>query len=202
MKRTVFAVVVFASASLLASVAAAQPKDKAKGPAAAADAKPAEPGMQLPKPPPEVAEAAKKMKGTWKCTGTAQMMGGKPVKGTMTFKLDPAKFWIVGTWKSAKTKDMPAMTSIDYRTFDPSNKKWVMAGVDLGMGGWSTGTTSGPSGNKTVWDGKVAMIGMNGAQMSSRMTEEEVSPKETKLLAEMSMDGKKWQPAWEATCKK
>jgi hypothetical protein len=200
MKRFVFAVVVFATSSFASIAAAQQPKDAKPG--AAAPAKPAEPGHQMPTPPTEVAEAFKKMKGTWKCTGTAAMMGGAPVKGTMTFKLDPGKFFIVGTWKSQKTKTMPAMTSLDYRTYDPSSKKWISTGVDLSMGGWSQSTSTGPSGNKTVWDGKVGMIGMNGQQMTARTTEEEVSAKEIKLLAEMSQDGKKWTPAWEATCKK
>jgi len=201
MKRFVLAVVVFATSSV-ASVASAQQPKKDPKPGAAEPAKAAEPGHQMPAAPTEVAEAFKKMKGTWKCTGTAAMMGNAPVKGTMTFKLDPAKYFIVGTWKSVKTKTMPAMTSIDYRTYDPSTKKWMVTGVDLSMGGWTSATSTGPSGNKTVWDGKVGMIGSNGQQMSSRMTEEEVSAKETKLVAEMSQDGKKWTVAWEATCKK
>ena len=45
-------------------------------------------------------------------------------------------------------------------------------------------------------------IGMNGAEMTTRLTQEEVSPKEVKISMEMSMDGKKFNPGWEATCKK
>ena len=208
MKRfalTVTTLVLAIGLSTLAFAEAAGKVDPKGAPAAgaAAPAKPvgAEAGGHQPAPlPAEVEAAAKTMVGTWRCAGTGM---GKEVKGTMTFKLDPAfgKYWIVGNWKSAKTKDTPAMLGLDYRTYDPSQKKWVSMGVD-NWGGWSHSTSNGPVGTKTAWEGKMTMIGMGGKMISWRMSEEQVSPKETKLNAEMTMDGKTWAPMWESTCKK
>jgi hypothetical protein len=209
MKRIVSTVVMFVATIALASSAFAQDASKKKQPADPSKppaTKPAEPAatpsMEMPPPPPEVAEAAKKMQGAWKCTGTAPMMGNKAVKGTMTFKLDPAKYFIVGTWKSPKTKDTPAMSSVHYRTYDASSKKWMETGIDITTGGTFRATSSGPQGSKTVWDGKHSMLGMNGQEVATRMTQEEVGPREVKLVAEMAPDGKKYMTAWEATCKR
>lgn len=175
------------------------------GPVLAAD----EPGgaagqaPPMPEPPAAVAEAAKKMAGTWKCEGTSHMMGTMPMAGTMTFKLDPSKMWIVGTWKSKKTKEMPSMTALEYRTFDASQNKWVQVGVDT-MGGWGTATSAGPEQPGNVeWVGDFFMLGQGGKPMKVKTTETLVSPKEVRLVSTGSKDGgTTWQPMWEATCKK
>jgi hypothetical protein len=172
------------------------PADAAKAPP------PAEPPkMEPPKPAPEVAEMFKAMQGTWKCTGSASMMDGKsvPMDFNITFKLDLDKFWIVGTFASKKTKANPMVFKFtEYATFDAATKKWVRVMVD-NTGGWEQATSTGMANNTMVWEGKAAGMGMS---YMTKHTEEVKGPKETHLVGEMTVDGKKWMPMYEATCKK
>src|SRR5262245_24770365 len=166
MMRTTLALVIL---TLAGTSAFAQTTEKKKPAEPAATTPAAPPAMQAPAPAPEVADAAKKMSGTWKCKGSSMWTGQTiPVEGTMNFKLDPSKFWIVGMWKGKKTKENPmAMTSTEYRTYDASQKKWVSVGIDS-MGGWSTMSSPGPDADgKAVWDGKSGMVGMNGQMITS-----------------------------------
>jgi len=149
------------------------------------------------------------MAGTWKCTGNAFMGAtSTPMSGKMTFKLDPGKFFIVGTWKSKKTKMMPAMVSTEYRTYDPATQKWSSVGIDNTMGSWSTSTAAAAGADgKTTWDGKMTgmtgMPGMAGKTVTVRTTESPgATAKQILLKAEMNVDGKTWMTAWDATCKK
>jgi len=189
-----------------AKPAAGAPVPAAK-PVAPADAAakappPAEPPkMEPPKPAPEVAEMFKAMQGTWKCTGSASMMDGKsvPMDFNITFKLDLDKFWIVGTFASKKTKANPMVFKFtEYATFDAATKKWVRVMVD-NTGGWEQATSTGMANNTMVWEGKAAGMGMS---YMTKHTEEVKGPKETHLVGEMTVDGKKWMPMYEATCKK
>ena len=198
MKNFTFAIITCATSVAFAqgagSGSAAKAPADAKAPAA--DAKKAPMKMEMPKPPTEVAEMAKTMAGTWKCTGTlfnpmdaTQSMAAKM---TMTTKLDPDKAWLLTTLTGLPTKMMIVTT------FDAASKKWYRITTD-GTGGsdtaWGTAT-----GTKTVWEGESRGMGMKA--WKSRTTEEAVSPKETKMMGEMAMDGKTWVKGWEATCKK
>src|SRR5690349_17173143 len=85
------------------------------GTALAADkpdkAAPAGQAMDMPKPAPEVAAAAKALLGTWKCSGKAfaSPMGPEhKIEGSITWKQDLDKFFLVGTYAEKKTKENPA----------------------------------------------------------------------------------------------
>jgi hypothetical protein len=202
----------FVSAAFLAGAAtayaqgAAKPEKKPAAPGAGAPAAqpapPAEPPkMEMPTPAPEIAEAFKKMKGTWKCTGHGfdPMQGrDRPWAGQVTFKLDLGGFWIVMTGKEKQSKDAPhPMLWTEYRTYDAKQKKWVAAGVDnMGMIQHATGTSDGTT---IKWEGKGSGGGMT---MHMRGTETAVSPRETTVKFEMSMDGRNWMLGFEASCKK
>jgi len=170
----------------------------------AAPAKAVEPPkkMEAPKPPAEVAEMAKAMLGTWKCTGKAamnpaDMTAMTDMKMTMTFKLDMDKFWIVGTMAS---QGKPSYKGTMYTTFDASSKKWVRLAVD-NMGGSETNSSMGLKDNKITWEGEARMPGMG--TMKTRTTETLTTPgKEVSIVGEGTMDGKTWMKGWEATCKK
>jgi hypothetical protein len=172
----------------------------------APDSKPAPvapemPKMEMPTPAPEIAEAFKGMKGTWKCSGKGfdPLLGAsRDWAGTVNFKTDLGGFWIVMTGKEKKSKAVKnPMMWTEYRTFDAASKKWVAAGMDnMGMLMQATGTTNGDT---TTWSGKGSGGGMT---MHMKGTETHVGPKETALKFDMSMDGKNWMTAYEGTCKR
>jgi hypothetical protein len=170
------------------------PADK-KAPEAA---KPA-PAMEAPKPPQEVADMAKGMVGTWKCTGQATHMGNtQDFKATMTIKLDLDKWWIQGAFSGTMGKMTHKFTS--YTGYDATNKKWHRYGVDS-MGGAREQTSSGMTDGKAVWEGNGSMMGQ---PIKVRDTEELAKDgKSLHSLGEISMDGgKTWNKGHDATCKK
>lgn len=179
---------------------------KAPPAAGAAAVKPAGPAkkMEMPKPAPEIAEVAKGMVGTWKCTGKAAMNPADmtqmtDMKSTMTFKLDGSldKFWITGTMVS---QGKPSFKGTIYTTYDAAAKKWYRIGVD-NMGGSESNWSVGPKDGKMLWEGDMRMPGMGA--MKTRTTETHTKPgKEVSILGEGTMDGKTWMKGWEATCKK
>lgn len=176
----------------------AKKADAPKAEKAPVEAKKAEPPkkMEMPKPPAEVAEMAKGIAGTWKCTGNLYAPDGAsmPAKMTMVNKLDADKAWIVSTLTGLPTK-MQMMA-----TYDTNSKKWYRIITDgTGSSDTSWATMAAPGG-KIVWDGEGRGFGMK--PWKSRLTEEPVSPKEVKMMGEMSMDGKTWAKGWDAVCKK
>lgn len=154
------------------------------------------PKMAAPKPAPELEAMAKTMVGSWKCAGKAMDMAG----AAMEFKglalketLDLEKFWIKGemTGQIGPMK----VRMIEYITYDAGQKKWFRASVD-NHGGHETNWSS----DGKTWDGESVMMGMS---MKSKATLDFTTPgKEWKITAQMSMDGKKWAPGFEMTCKK
>lgn len=170
------------------------PADKAATPA---DTKAAP--MAMPKPAPEIAAAFKAMGGTWRCDGI--IMGGADMsteiktKGTMKSKMDLDGFWIVASFSETKKGGFKL---VDYSSFEPTTKKWTRIMTD-NMGGHEVTTSTGMNGNKMVWEGTANGMGMS---MKSRHTEEVVSPKETKISGEYSMDGKSYKKMYDMTCKK
>lgn len=172
------------------------PKADVKTPPA--DAKKAEPKkMEMPKPPAEVAEMAKAIVGTWKCTGNLHNpMDGSSMaaKMTMVNKLDADKAWITTSLTGLPVK-MQMMA-----TYDANSKKWYRIITD-GTGGSDTSWAAAPGADKKlVWEGESR--GMNMKPWKTRITEEPVSPKEVKMTGEMTMDGKTWAKSWDAVCKK
>lgn len=169
--------------------------EPAKGAPAEAMKKEPPKKMEMPKPPAEVAEMAKGIAGTWKCTGNLyNPMDGSsmPAKMTMVNKLDADKAWIVSTLTGLPTKMMMMAT------YDTNTKKWYRIITD-GTGSSDTSWATQSAG-KLVWDGEGRGYGMK--PWKSRLTEEPVSPKEVKMMGEMSMDGKTWAKGWDAVCKK
>jgi hypothetical protein len=194
--------------------APAVPAAEKKAPPPAADAKkPAPPAPTTDKPatppkpaeaPPELADFAKKMGGTWKCTGQAEVMGQMiDVNATITHKVDATlnKFWIQTSFSgsAAKMPKAPPMKSLWYTSYDPNAKKlWRVTMNARGGHGWELGTVSD---TKLSWEGEQHWA--DGTDAKVRGTEEWVSPKEVKAVGEYSKDGgKTWTKDHDATCKK
>jgi hypothetical protein len=191
----------------LAGDAAKAPATPAKKEAPPADAKKAPEApkkMEPMKAPQELADMAKMMAGTWKCTGKAAMDPAdmskmSDMKMTMKMSLDTAMggWWLKGTMDAGA-----AFKGEEYVTYDPSAKKWIQMMRDS-MGGSELKTSMGMKDNKMVWEGdsRMPMAGMGA--MKSRETHD-LSDMKTgaKMMGEASMDGKTWMKVWEATCKK
>ena len=190
----------------MTGLAFAQGAAKAPAAKAAADTKTAAAPMEMPKPPAEIATAAKSKAGRWRCTGTA--MGGPDMKtemkftGTMTSKSDLDGWWIhdsftgrMGTGKAAMKFKMES-----FATYDGNAKKWRTVNImnDGGsMMGWSDG----------MKDGKMDITSDSYSMMGSGTFKDHVDmsdPKAgVKMWGEMSMDkGKTFNKVYEMTCKK
>jgi hypothetical protein len=157
--------------------------------------------MEMPKPPVELAEMAKTLTGSWKCTGKAAMDPSDPTKMgdatmAMSFKLEPAKWWIKGE-VSGKSGGV-AFKGTMFTTYEAASKKWYRVMLDT-MGGSETAWSTGMKDGKVVWEGEARGM-MSG---KTRTTEDVTNPKDVKMKSEMSMDGgKTWMTGWEASCKK
>lgn len=199
---------------LVAGAAYAQPKsDKAAPPAqekaAAAAAKPAPPApppvaakpATPPGPSQELKDLAKGMGGTWKCTGTAEIMGQMiDVKATITHKADPSlgAFWINTAFVGTAPK-LPPMKSTWYTTYNATQKKLYRTMMNARGGvSWAWGTMAD---KKTTWEGESHWP--DGTDVKVRGTDEMTSAKELHSTGEYSKDGgKTWNKDHDATCKK
>lgn len=153
-------------------------------------------GDDAGKPPAELAELAKSMAGTWKCTGKASIAGQQlDVTGTVTHKADFDGWWIASVI-DGKAGKIP-MHSMFTTTYDPGMKKLYRFSLN-GRGGHSTawGTIAD---KKITWEGEARW---NGKDLKSRSTEEMVSAKELHISGESSADGKTWDKEAEIVCKK
>lgn len=176
------------------------PPPAEKAPAPPAADKPATP-PKPPEAPAELADFAKNMSGTWKCTGQAELGGTMmDVKATITHKIDPNlnKFWVQTNFTGTAGK-LPPFKFVGYATYDATAKKlWRTAVNARGGHGWAWGTIAD---KKITWEGESRWPG--GVDVKTRDTDEMVSPKEVKVLGEYSKDGgKTWNKDHEATCKK
>ena len=157
--------------------------------------------MEAPKPPQELADMAKNMTGTWKCTGQAlgeDMKTMGPLNGTAKLKLEFSGYWMHNTY-DAKMGKMPFHFE-EYTTFDTQAKTWRRVMVES-MGGTDVGTSAGPKDNKMDWD--LATQGMMGAGMFRDHEDWSDMKAGFKSWGEMSMDkGKTWTKVYEQTCKK
>jgi uncharacterized protein DUF1579 len=157
--------------------------------------------MEMPKPSKELEDVVKSMSGKWKCAGKDEgspMMPPHKVEGTLTWKADLDKYWIVGSYEEKKTKENPhPFRFTEYRNFDTTTKKWTSVMID-NMGMYSTGTGEGDA-KMVKWDLKSQGMGMT---MPMHMTEEAKSPKEVSVKGEGAPDGTNFKPMFEVTCKK
>lgn len=189
----------FTSAALAGDAKAPAPAPPA--PAKKEEAKKVEPPKaEMTKAPQELAEMAKTMAGTWKCTGKAVQDPNKPtemtdMKMTVKMALDMNGWWIKSTMDAGK-----AFKGEEYVTYDAAAKKFVSIMRDS-MGGSEAKTSAGVKDGKIVWEGEARGMGMTmKSRASSDMTDAKAG---VKMMGEYSMDGgKTFVKAWEATCKK
>jgi hypothetical protein len=153
------------------------------------------------KPPQELADMAKAMTGTWKCTGKVlgpDMKTMGDMTATAKLALDMNGYWMHLTYDSKMGK-MPFHFE-EYTTYDSMAKNWRRVMIE-NTGGQNIGTSTGPKDNKMDWE--LATVGMMGAGMFK--DHEDWSDLKTgfKSWGEMSMDkGKTWTKVYEQTCKK
>ncbi|HTR50459.1 MAG TPA: DUF1579 family protein [Kofleriaceae bacterium] len=158
----------------------------------------------LPKPPPELAEMAKAMAGTWKCTGTGMGMDGKDTKftGTMSSKTELDGFWshnsFQGTMGEGKTAAKYRFES--YSTFDPSARKWRVMMMD-NLGGSMAGTSDGMKDMKMETDAETQDA--RGKAQFKDHTDMSDMKTGAHLWGEVSRDnGKTWTKVYDMVCKK
>src|SRR5712692_6928183 len=142
------------------------------------------------------------MVGTWKCSSKMHLppeLGGEQTGSTtMTIKKDLGGYWLVGQWKTGKTKTMPEMKGTIHWGYDPADKKFVELGVDS-AGSYMHGTSDGPQGGTWVWNEDGMMM---GKKMKSRTTVTQKTPDTTQVKFESEMEAGKWVPMGEDDCKK
>lgn len=194
----------------MTSLVAAQPaKEPAKTPTtpakdakAAPDAKAPAPagGMDMMKPPQEIADMAKMATGTWKCKGQGMdhTMKMADMTATMKMKSELNGWWMHGSFDAKMGKEPFAFES--YTTIDPNSKKMHRVMVEVG-GGYSTGDSDGMKDNKVEW-----MLTTHSA-MGEGMFKDHEDLSDMKagghFWGEMSMDkGKTWTKVYDMTCKK
>src|SRR5439155_15540716 len=109
-----------------------QPTPQAGGPAPREVADPFATGMAVrtpPRPvqpnivvPPEIAQLAKQLAGTYKCKGVTLNLDGSstPNEAKITIKLDLGIAWI----QTSFLQTTPAIRWTDYRTYDAVAKQW------------------------------------------------------------------------------
>jgi len=176
----------------------AKPADKAAAPAdKAAPSTPAPADMQA-KPAAELAQLDG-MVGTWKCSGTVNVMGKEmKTESTMKYAWDMDKFWMVGNGLEKKQKGMPQYKSHDMIGFDAGKKEFVRMGVD-NMGAMSMASTKGWNGDKMEWAG---MAKMNGQDMKLMETvTKDASGKQVAIKGHF-MAGAQQPVAWDISCKR
>lgn len=118
-------------------------------------------GPPVPKPPTEL-DQMKVLEGTWRCEGRAPASAAAPehgYKSTWKFKRDLDNFWWAAEYQQSKGKSNPTpMKARGYLTYDPATKSFVMLGVD-NVGGTSTESSSGWSGDTVTLAGDASMSG-------------------------------------------
>jgi hypothetical protein len=180
-------------AAALAFTTTAMADDKMKK---EAPKKEAAPKYEAPKPATEIADMAKGMAGTWKCTSKS-VVDDKGTwvdfKGTTKMTVDGGldKFWIKGEW-TAEGTNKAKMKGVEYMTYDGTQKKWFRVAMD-NTGGHEVSSSS----DGKAWTGEMRMKGHTAKTKATVGFD----GKELKVNAEAEM-GKKWAPVFEMTCKK
>lgn len=162
----------------------------------------AAPAMAMPKPAPELMDMAKKMAGTWHCTGKVQMsMDGKTgswkdTKGDLKFSVDLDNWWIKASMTETGTKTPYKFEA--FVTYDAMSKKWTHMSMD-NMGGHEVSSSDGLKDGAVTWMGEASAMGMT---MKVKSVHTMVSDKDIKIAESMSMDGKTWMDTVQVECKK
>jgi hypothetical protein len=157
---------------------------------------------EMPKPPAEIAAAAKMMSKPLSCTGTGlgpDMKTEVKMKSTMAAKSDMSGWWIrqtikgtVGEGKTATKMNMEGLL-----TYDAKLAKWRFLGVS-NDGGSMTGTAD-------LKDGKYELVGEMTGPMGTATFKDHGDMTDKKAVhfwGEMSMDrGKTWTKVYDQTCK-
>ncbi len=156
------------------------------------------------KPAPQLADYAKIVSGTMKCTGSSVGPDGKPIpfSGTFTSKIDLDGWWIHETFDGFEGT---GATGHKYKfesfaTFDPSTKKWRRVFVD-NWGAQMFGTSD------DLVNGKFeAVYEMQGNTLKGTAKDSvDISdPKKgVQFSGQSSKDGgKTWTKTYELSCKK
>jgi hypothetical protein len=180
----------------------------AQAPAPAAAGAPPAPTTPLatavaPKPAPEL-DQMKVLEGKWRCNGRAPAGPSGPehaYKSTWKFKRDLDNFWWAAEYQQAKAKANPLpMKARGYLTYDPSTKTFVLVGVD-NLGGSSTESTSGWSGDVVTLAGDATVSGSPKKRVPYREVITKKGNREFTWRGEMKMDGD-WVTLGEDLCKK
>ena len=155
--------------------------------------------IEMPKAPQEVADLAKVMGGTWKCSGKAWMPDGSEheMAGTLTSKPHFGGFWLHDSW-DGKMAGLPFKFDA-YSTYDGQLKKWRRVAISS-LGGQLVGTSDGVKDMKMDFTMEVA--GMMGPMMLLEHVDLS-DAKAPRLWTERTLDkGKTWQKDYELVCKK
>lgn len=153
-----------------------------------------------PKPAAEL-DQMKVLEGTWRCDGRAPAGPGGPehaYKSTWKFKRDLDNFWWAAEYQQLKAKNNPApMKARGYMTYDPGSKGFVMLGVD-NMGGTSSETTPGWTGDSVTLAGDASQ---GGRKIPFREVITKNGEREFTWRGEMKV-GSDWVTLGEDRCKK
>lgn len=156
--------------------------------------------LAAPKPATEL-DQMKVLEGTWRCDGRAPAGPGGPehaYKSTWKFKRDLDNFWWAAEYQQVKAKNNPApMKARGYMTYDPGSKGFVMLGVD-NMGGTSSETTPGWTGDSVTLAGDASQ---GGRKIPFREVITKNGNREFTWRGEMKM-GSDWVTLGEDRCKK
>jgi hypothetical protein len=160
---------------------------------------------ESPAPPSKPAaenEALKMFVGNWTCQGTAMLGPGKTVKvkATAKVKSELGGFWQSYVYTEQKSKDYPmAITAMGTWGWDAQAKKFVRGEFQSG-GGYTTGTSTGWTGDTMTWDLDVSNF---MGKMSMKHVFTKKSDKEFVHQIEGKMPGSPGPaPLFEVTCKK
>lgn len=158
------------------------------------------PAVASPKPAPEL-EQLKVLEGHWRCDGRAPAGPSGPehaYKSTWKFKRDLDNFWWAAEYQQTKAKNNPQpIKARGFLTYDPASKTFVMMGVD-NMGGTSTESTAGWSGDVVTLAGDANLA---GKKVPYREVITKKGTREFTWRGEMKIGGD-WVTLGEDRCKK
>jgi hypothetical protein len=152
------------------------------------------------KPAPEL-DQMKVLEGVWRCDGRAPAGQSGPehgYKSTWKFKRDLDNYWWAAEYQQAKNKANPMpMKARGYLTYNTAAKSFVLLAVD-NMGGSSTESTSGWSGDVVTLAGDVTRA---GRKVPYREVITKKGTREFTWRGEIKMGGD-WITLGEDRCKK
>lgn len=141
------------------------------------------------------------MVGTLRCSGTAFATPDMPEHATsaeVVSKWDDSGYWLAATYTEKKTAENPKpIRFTGFFGYDPGMKKLIVSGVD-NMGGYSSGSSDGMSGDAVVFTGPWHMQGMT---FNGRDTFRKLGNGRLSHTGEIEQDGK-WVKVGEETCTK